>query len=105
MGTESLFGSRVRAAALETLASTSKPLSAYRIAKVIGAQPIQVLTGLKSLEPDYVRHSGEGWILVDDLLRRFLREGVERKGMERRTEKNEFLVQLGMRPRRDHRRF
>jgi hypothetical protein len=95
-----LFGSRVRAAALETLAATSKPLTAYRVAKVIGAEPIQVLTSLKALEPEIVRHSGEGWVMVNDLLRLFLREQLGRAEAQRRSEKDELLVQLRMRPRR-----
>jgi hypothetical protein len=99
MGTEHLFGSRVRSATLETLASTSKPLTGYRVAKVIGAEPIQVLTILKSLEPDLVRRTDDGWILVNDPLRRFFRDEVERRESERRAEKDELLDQLGLRPR------
>jgi hypothetical protein len=102
MRSQSLFGSRVRAAALETLASTSKPLTAYRVAKVIGAQPIQVLTNLRSLEPELVRHTHEGWIMTSDLLRQFLRERLEREEGERRTEKDEILVRLKMSPRKGH---
>ncbi len=102
MRTQRLFGSRVRAAALETLASTSKPLTAYRVAKVIGAQPIQVLTSLKSLQPEIVRHTGEGWIMTNDLLRQFLREGLEREEAERRIEKDELLTRLEMRARKGH---
>jgi hypothetical protein len=102
MQTQNLFGSRVRAAALETLAATSKPLTAYRVAKVIGAQPIQVLNTLKSLEPAIVRHASDGWVLVSDALRLFLREELERREGERRLEKDELLIQLGMKAREDH---
>lgn len=100
MRAQDLFGSRTRAAALETLATTSRPLTAYRIAKVVGAQPIQVLTLLKSLEPEIVRNSGEGWVLVNDLLRQFLREGLQKKEAERRAEKDELLLHLGMKARK-----
>jgi len=102
METDHLFGSRVRAATLETLASTSKPLTGYRLARVVEAQPIQVLTILKSLEPDLVQHTDEGWVLSNDSLRRFLRDMVERRENDRRTEKDELLSQLGLRPRRGH---
>lgn|SRR5487761_466555 len=102
MRTEDLFGSKVRAGTLETLASTSKRLTAYRVAKVIEAQPIQVLTILKSLEPDVVQHTEEGWALKSDLLRRFLRDGLDRREKERRIEKDELLIRLGMKPRRQH---
>ncbi|MGD0719083.1 MAG: hypothetical protein ABSA15_05860 [Thermoplasmata archaeon] len=101
MHDENLFGSRVRAGALETLASTSKPLTAYRVAKVIGAQPIQVLTILKTLEPDLVQRTEEGWVLKSDSLRHFLREELGRREMERRTEKDELLTRLRLRPRRE----
>ncbi len=99
MRMDTLFGSKVRAGALETLASTSKPLTAYRVAKVIGAQPIQVLTILKSLQPDVVRRTDEGWVLNNDALRRFLRDEVTQREAEVRTEKDELLTRLGLRPR------
>ena len=97
-----LFGSRVRGAALETLASTSKPLTAYRIAKIVEAEPIQVLTILKTLEPEIVRHSGEGWVLINGPLRQFLREGLAQEETERRTEKDELPVRLRRKPRGGH---
>lgn len=99
MQTDTLFGSSVRAGVLETLASTSVPLTAYRVAKVIGAQPIQVLSILKSIEPDIVRHSPAGWTLNSDSLRRFLRDELERREAERRQEKDELLVRLRLTPR------
>ena len=97
-----LFGSRVRAGTLETLAATSKPLIAYRVAKLIGAQPIQVLNILKSLEPELVRHATDGWVLTSDSLRRYLRDEMERRESERRAEKDDLLVRLGLRPRAGH---
>ena len=104
MSSAALFGGRVRADALETLALTSKPLTAYRVAKVIRAQPIQVLNVLKSLGPDVVRHSDEGWLLTSDSLRRFLRESSAQREAELRREKDGLLTQLAMRPRAKHRK-
>lgn len=102
METEVLFGSRVRADTLETLASTSKPLTAYRVARVTGAQPIQVLSILKSLQPDLVRRDSQGWVLVSDSLRRFLRDEMVRREAERRAEKDELLARLRLAPRQRH---
>lgn len=102
MHSEVLFGSRVRAEVLETLASTSKPLTAYRLAKVAGAEPIQVGRILKSLEPELVRSSAGGWVLVNEPLRLFLRGLVALREAETRAEKDELLVQLGMKARRRH---
>ncbi len=102
MDTGTLFGSRVRAETLETLAATSKPLSAYRLAKIVGAEPIQVLSILKSLDPDLVRHTSDGWVLTDDALRGFLRQALARRESERRSEKDELLIQLGFKPRAPH---
>lgn len=89
----------MRARALETLASTSKPLTAYRVAKVIGGQPIQVLTILKALPSDVVQHTDEGWVLRSEPLRRFLRDELGRREKERRVEKDELLARLKLRPR------
>jgi hypothetical protein len=100
--TDGLFGSRVREGALEVLAATSRPLSAYRVAKAIGAQPIHVLTTLKSLEPRYVRHTRGGWVLVHESLRTFLRENLAIQEADRRTEKDELLLRLGLKPRLGH---
>ena len=100
METAVLFGSRVRAEALETLASTPRPLSAYRVAKVAGAEPIQVLSIFKSLEPNVVRRTPEGWILASDTLRRFLRGEMASRESDRREEKDELLGRLGFEPRR-----
>ena len=100
MRAESLFGGRVREAVLVTLAGTSKPLTAYRVAKVADASPIQVLSILKTLPSGVVRREREGWVLVNESLRRFLRDGESRRDAERRAEKNELLVRLGMTPSR-----
>ncbi|MCI4318698.1 MAG: hypothetical protein L3K23_01005 [Thermoplasmata archaeon] len=102
MSTSRLFGGRVRAETLETLASTSKPLSAYHLAKVIGAQPIQVLGILKALPPGLVRHTHNGWSLTNDHLRHFIRDELRREELEHRQEKDELLIGLGFRPRRAH---
>ncbi len=95
-----LFGSTVRAGVLETLAHTSAPLSGYRVARTIGAEPIQVLTILKALGPDLVQHTPQGWILVDDRLRLFLRARLRRDEAAHRSEKDALLVELGMTARR-----
>jgi hypothetical protein len=84
---------------METLALTSLPLSAYRVAKVIGAEPIQVLTTLKALGPDVVKHTDAGWVLVNDSLRLYLRETSSRRESELRQEKDELLTRLGRKPR------
>lgn len=102
METASLFGGRVRARALETLALTSAPLSAYRVAKVIGAQPIQVLNVLKTLDPALVRHTPRGWLLTNDLLRQFLREAIAQRDRRVRLEKDNLLVKLGLKPSLEH---
>ncbi len=101
MDIEALFGSRVRAQTLETLAITPKPLSAYRVAKAIEAQPIQVLTILKRLEPA-VEHTPGGWVLRNDSLRRFLLSEIRERDRARREEKDELLVKLGMTPSFEH---
>jgi hypothetical protein len=96
-----LFGSETRALVLDQLATNPRPQSAYRIAKVVGAQPIQVVRILKNLG-EYVVHSEHGWVLEDDSLRRFLRDrAAQREGVSRR-EKDEILVRLGMRPSTSH---
>ena len=99
MWTEELFGGRVRAGALETLARTPLPLSAYRVAKTIGAESTQVLCTLRGLEPEVVRRTERGWVLVNDHLRRLLREELERREAARREEKDELLKKLGLKPR------
>jgi hypothetical protein len=92
-----LFGSETRARVLEQLALTPRPQSAYRIAKAVGAQPIQVLRILKDLS-EYTAHSDLGWVLTDESLRRYLRErSVGREAVIRR-EKDEILARFGMKP-------
>ncbi len=95
-----LFGSETRARVLEHLASTPRAQSAYRVARAIGAEPIQVTRILKSLEgPEGLAgHSAEGWVLTNELLRDFLRERLALRQARVRAEKDEFLVQLGSKP-------
>lgn len=101
MELERLFGSRVRAQALQVLAATSKPLTAYRVSKAVEAQPIQVLTVLKSLVPLVERVRG-GWVLKDDHLRHFLLADLRRKDRDRRAEKDDLLIRFGLRPSFEH---
>ena len=91
-----LFGSETRARLLEQLASAPRPQSAYQIAQVIGAEPIQVLRILKQLQ-GFVERSREGWRLTDEPLRRFLIERSRREEALRRAEKDELLIRFGMR--------
>lgn len=106
-----LFGSETRSRVLEQMATTPRPQSAYRIARAVGAEPIQVLQILKGLEGLTV-HSAEGWVLTNELLRGFLRDRLAFNEARVRAEKDEFLVHFGMRPsskdgrgrvRQDHR--
>ena len=92
-----LFGSEIRARVLEQLASTPRPQSAYRIARAIGAEPIQVLKILKELK-GLTGQSSAGWVLTNDRLRGFLRDRSRREAELIRQEKDEILVGLGMRP-------
>lgn len=92
-----LFGSETRALVLDQLASTPRPQSAYRIARTVGAQPIQVLRILKGLS-EYAVHSDIGWVLKDESLRRFLRERLAYRELVRRNEKDEILIRFGMKP-------
>ncbi len=102
METELLFGSRVRAATLEALASTPKPLTAYRLAKLADAEPIQVTVVLKALEPGWVEHTADGWKLASEALREFLRRSSSAREERARAEKDELLAQLKMRRRANH---
>lgn len=96
-----LFGSETRARVLEQLAMTPRPQSAYRIARAVGAEPIQVLNILKELD-GLTQRSPEGWVLTSVLLRRFLRDRLDRDEARIRKEKDELLIQYGMRPSRGH---
>ena len=96
-----LFGSEVRARVLEQLAKVPGPQTAYRIARSIGAEPIQVLKILKQLTT-LTEQSASGWILRDDLLRRFIRRYSRRRELEIRREKDELLLRYGMRPSWEH---
>lgn len=101
MDLDRLFGSRVRARTLQALAATSKPLTAYRVSRAVEAQPIQVLTILKSLVP-LVEHGRRGWVLRDDHLREFLLTDLREKDRDRREEKDELLTRLGLKPSLEH---
>lgn len=92
-----LFGSETRARVLEQLASTSRPQSAYRIARAVGAEPIQVLRILRGLS-EFTLRTSSGWRLSNDLLRDFLRDRVRREERRVREEKDQLLVRFGMRP-------
>ncbi|MFI5418744.1 MAG: hypothetical protein ACHQ2Y_07625 [Candidatus Lutacidiplasmatales archaeon] len=96
-----LFGSRVRAQTLQALAATSQPMTAYRLSRAIEAQPIQVLTILKSLRP-MVERVREGWVLRDDHLRSFLLSELREKDRARREEKDVLLARIGLRPSLEH---
>lgn len=93
-----LFGSRVRAETLVALAATPKPQSAYRLAKAVGAQPIQVLKLLNELVP-LVERGRDGWVLKDDLLRPFLAQELRAREQLSRDDKDALLREFGLRPR------
>ena len=96
-----LFGSETRARVLEQLATTPRPQSAYRIAQAIGAEPIQVLRILKELN-SVTGHSTRGWVLTNELLRRFLRDRLNRDAEQIRREKDELLRYFGMKASWEH---
>jgi len=98
-----LFGSETRARVLEQLASTPRAQSAYRIARAIGAEPIQVLRILKGLR-DLADRSEKGWVLTNELLRHFLRDRSTREAEKLRLEKDELLLSFGLTPSRNHER-
>lgn len=93
-----LFGSETRARVLDQLAISPRPLSAYRIAKSIGAEPIQVLRILRRLE-GYTEFTANGWRMADDGLRRFLRARRDQRDEKIRHEKDELLRKFGLRGR------
>lgn len=98
-----LFGSETRGRVLAQLAQVPHPQTAYRIARAVGAEPIQViriLTGLTGL----VEHSSEGWILTDELLRAFLRSRSAREAEKIRGDKDELLLRFGLKTSAEHRR-
>jgi len=81
-GIVALFGSETRAATLGALASAGQPLTAYRIARITGAQVVKTVTELRRLErAGFVAEAPTdrertGWVLVDPRLRDFLRRRV-----------------------------
>lgn len=103
MTMDPLFGSEVRGRVLAQMASTPFPQSAYRVARSVGAEPIQVLRILKSLE-GITEHTPQGWVLSDHLLRRFLKERQRREEDRTRVEKDAILIQNRMKPSRGHER-
>ena len=98
-----LFGSETRARLLEQLAMVPRPQTAYRLARVIEAEPIQVTRILRSLR-GFVEQRRDGWFLVDDHLRGFLLERSHRAADLRRAEKDELLSRFGLRPSYEYRR-
>lgn len=92
-----LFGSETRARVLEQLAATPLAQSAYRVARAVGAEPIQVTRILKSLE-GLTEHSVDGWVLTNELLRDFLRDRLARREARVRAEKDQLLVHFGLKP-------
>ena len=114
---KALFGGRTRASILEALASSSRPMSAYRIARVVGTETVRVSTVLRQLE-SLVTQSEDGWTLTDVTLRefirsrtfsvlrsgppnRYLREAV--KGLRRSPQKDALLAKYGARTSRESR--
>jgi hypothetical protein len=98
-----LFGSETRARLLEQLALSPRPRSAYRLARIIEAEPIQVLRILKGLS-EYAERTDAGWRLTDEALRRFLIERANRAATARRAEKDELLLRFGMKPSHERHR-
>lgn len=92
-----IFGSETRARLLDQLAPAPRPQSAYMLARIIGAEPIQVLRILKQLG-DCVERVDGGWVLRDDELRRFLLARSRRQADLRRAEKDELLMRFGKKP-------
>jgi len=76
----SLFGSENRSLVLAVLASASKPLTGYRVARAFGGQKIKVNAELRRLEEvGFVRSSrgakgGRTWVLEDEELRALVRK-------------------------------
>jgi DNA-binding IclR family transcriptional regulator len=97
-----LFGSETRARLLEELARAPRPKSGYWLARVIGAEPIQVTRILKQLR-GFVEHTEKGWRLTDESLRRFLLDRSRREMAVRREEKDELLIRFGRKPRYERR--
>jgi len=81
-GIAALFGGRTRAAILGVLANASRPVTAYRVARVTGTQVIKVSSELRRLERAGVaartprRGRAWAWTLVDPSLATFLRKRV-----------------------------
>ena len=119
MSLADLFGGRTRAEALRLLATSSRPVSGYRIAKAIGAEPIQVSTVLRKLDGFVVR-TDDGWSLVNPVLRQLLRDEYRlrppdwkpnkaflqaAKSLEREPNKDQVLLKYGLRTADEARRL
>ena len=78
-GLLTLFGSETRVRTLATLASASEPLTAYRIAQMVGVQRTKIYGELRRLDAAGIvrgRPTGKGrsdWELIDPDIRRLLR--------------------------------
>lgn len=119
MALADLFGGRTRAEALRLLATSSRPLSIYRIAKTIGAEPIQVSAVLRKLD-GFVARTNDGWSLVNPALRQLLRDQYRlrppdwkpnkafleaTRSLEREPEKDRVLLKYGLRTADEARRL
>lgn len=114
-----LFGGRTRAEALQLLATSSRPISSYRIAKTIGAEPVQVTTVLRNLT-GFVNRTDDGWSLVDPMLRQLLRNQLKlrpsnwkpnkafleaTRSLRREPEKDQVLLKYKLRTAGEARRL
>jgi len=72
-GLVALFGSETRVSVLAVLASASRPLTGYRVAKIAGVQPIKAYAELRRLRAaGLVREAPPGWELSDPEVRRLV---------------------------------
>ena len=77
-----LFGSRTRAAILGVLANSGRPLTAYRVAQVTGAQLSKVSLELRRLGLSRVigraptSNVNPAWVMTDPSLRAMLRRRI-----------------------------
>lgn len=77
-----LFGGRTRASVLGILANAGRPLTAYRVSRIAGAQLTKVGAELRRLERAAIARQvppsegGPGWIMIEPSLREMLRRRV-----------------------------
>lgn len=77
-----LFGGRTRASVLGVLANAGRPLTAYRVGQIAGAQLTKVGAELRRLERAAIvrqvspSDGGPGWIMTEPSLREMLRRRV-----------------------------